>query len=145
MEFWSGTPAGCCRLLGQWRGTQRYMPTQRNDEDALTRAIIELASRYGRYGYRRVTALLKAAGWSSRSCIRKIRSRRLRAGRPDSVFIGHTLQERCTLYYFEANGESLGRLTPAGMKTHFLRLFFRFAFSAARHCNHDRTRASMQR
>jgi putative transposase len=39
------------------------MPTQRNDEDAQTRAIIELASRYGRYGYRRVTALLKAAGW----------------------------------------------------------------------------------
>lgn len=33
------------------------------DEDALTRAIITLASEYGRYGYRRVTALLQAAGW----------------------------------------------------------------------------------
>jgi hypothetical protein len=26
------------------------------DEDALTRAIIALASEYGRYGYRRITA-----------------------------------------------------------------------------------------
>jgi putative transposase len=55
---------GACRLLGQWRGTQRYMPTQQNDEDALTRAIIVLASKYGRYGYRRITALLRSAGWS---------------------------------------------------------------------------------
>ena len=52
-----------CRLLGQWRGTQRYITTQRNDEDALTRAILALASQYGRYGYRRITALLRSAGW----------------------------------------------------------------------------------
>jgi len=52
-----------CRLLGQWRGTQRYEPLQHNDEDALTRAIIALASQYGRYGYRRITALLRGAGW----------------------------------------------------------------------------------
>ena len=52
-----------CRLLGQWRGTQRYIVTQRNDEDALTRAILQLASEYGRYGYRRITALLRDAGW----------------------------------------------------------------------------------
>jgi len=35
----------------------------RADEDALTRAIIKLASKYGRYGYRRITALLNDAGW----------------------------------------------------------------------------------
>lgn len=29
---------------------------QRNDEDELTRAIVTLASKYGRYGYRRITA-----------------------------------------------------------------------------------------
>ena len=52
-----------CRLLGQWRGTQRYIPTQRNDEDGLTRAILHLASQYGRYGYRRITVLLGKAGW----------------------------------------------------------------------------------
>src|SRR5271155_3752936 len=52
-----------CQLVNQPRGTQRYQPTQREDEDALTRAIIELASEYGRYGYRRITALLQRAGW----------------------------------------------------------------------------------
>jgi len=51
-----------CRLVKQWRGTQRYLPIQRVDEDALTRAIITLASNYGRYGYRRITALLRMAG-----------------------------------------------------------------------------------
>jgi transposase InsO family protein len=35
----------------------------RTDEDALTQAIIQLASEYGRYGYRRITALLQSAGW----------------------------------------------------------------------------------
>jgi putative transposase len=57
------TERHACRLLEQWRGTQRYQPIQRNDEDALTRNIIELASKYGCYGYRRITALLRNAGW----------------------------------------------------------------------------------
>ena len=48
-----------CRLVNQPRGTQRYQLTQREDEDALTQAIIAAASQYGRYGYRRITALLK--------------------------------------------------------------------------------------
>ena len=53
-----------CQLVNQPRGTQRYQPIQRDDEDSLTRAIIELASQYGRYGYRRITALLQRAGWN---------------------------------------------------------------------------------
>jgi putative transposase len=52
-----------CQSANQPRGTQRYQPTQREDEDRLTQAIITLASQYGRYGYRRITALLKRAGW----------------------------------------------------------------------------------
>src|SRR6202049_304376 len=52
-----------CQLVKQWRGTQRYLPIQRVDEDAVTRTIITLASEYGRYGYRRITALLRMAGW----------------------------------------------------------------------------------
>ena len=59
-----------CRLLGQWRGTQRYEPLQRIDEEALTRAIVALASEYGRYGYRRITVKFwgtfnpsRADGW----------------------------------------------------------------------------------
>jgi len=39
------------------------LPTQQEDEDRLTQAIIVLASQYGRYGYRRITALLRRAGW----------------------------------------------------------------------------------
>ena len=35
-----------------------------NDEAALTDDIIELARQYGRYGYRRVTALLRRADWT---------------------------------------------------------------------------------
>jgi transposase InsO family protein len=35
----------------------------RTDEDALTREIVALASEYGRYGYRRITALLRDRGW----------------------------------------------------------------------------------
>jgi putative transposase len=52
-----------CRVVKQPRGTQRYRPTQRDDEDTLTRAIVTLAGQYGRYGYRRITALLKRTGW----------------------------------------------------------------------------------
>jgi putative transposase len=36
----------------------------RQDEDALTVAIVALARRFGRYGYRRITNLLREAGWS---------------------------------------------------------------------------------
>jgi len=53
-----------CHLVRQPRGTQRYQPTQRHDEDALTRAVITLADRYGRYGYRRITIKLREAGWN---------------------------------------------------------------------------------
>ena len=35
----------------------------REDESVLTKAIIDLATDYGRYGYRRVTALLNRQGW----------------------------------------------------------------------------------
>jgi hypothetical protein len=53
-----------CRVLGQHRSTQRKVPRGRADEDALTADIIALASQYGRYGYRRITALLREAGWA---------------------------------------------------------------------------------
>jgi len=38
------------------------MPAE--DEQVITHDIVELASRYGRYGYRRITALLRHRGWS---------------------------------------------------------------------------------
>lgn len=53
-----------CRVLGQHRSTQRKMPMGRADEAALTAFIVALATRFGRYGYPRITALLHAAGWA---------------------------------------------------------------------------------
>jgi putative transposase len=52
-----------CRVLKQHRSTHRYVPKSRDDEDRLVRDMIELARLYGRYGYRRIAALLREAGW----------------------------------------------------------------------------------
>ena len=52
-----------CQALGQYRTTQRYLPHIGLEEEKLTGRIIELASQYGRYGYRRVTALLQEESW----------------------------------------------------------------------------------
>ncbi|GJE53524.1 hypothetical protein GOFOIKOB_6606 [Methylobacterium tardum] len=52
-----------CRALGQHRSTQRKVPRGRDDEEALTADLVALAEQYGRYGYRKISALLKAAGW----------------------------------------------------------------------------------
>ena len=53
-----------CRVLGQHRSTQRKTPKGRADDAALTADIVALATEYGRYGYRRIAAMLQAAGWA---------------------------------------------------------------------------------
>ncbi|GAU83472.1 mobile element protein [Bosea sp. BIWAKO-01] len=53
-----------CRVLGQHRSTQRRVPVGRSDEAALTADIVELATQYGRYGYRRIAAMLRSSGWA---------------------------------------------------------------------------------
>ncbi len=50
-------------MIGQSRTTQRRAPKVRDDEEALRAEIVTLAARYGRYGYRRITALLRRDGW----------------------------------------------------------------------------------
>jgi putative transposase len=51
-------------VLGQHRSTQRRVPAGRDDEERLTADIVELARRYGRYGYRKIAELLRStAGW----------------------------------------------------------------------------------
>lgn len=52
-----------CKILGISRSVQRYKSIRPDDEAQLRLDIMRLASRYGRYGYRRITALLKAEGW----------------------------------------------------------------------------------
>ena len=53
-----------CKVLGQPRSTQRYEPVPAAYEEELTAAIVELASQYGRYGYRRIGALPRRRGWA---------------------------------------------------------------------------------
>ena len=50
-------------MIDQPRPTQRRTLKSRDDEESLTATIIRLAVRFGRYGYRRITALLRDMGW----------------------------------------------------------------------------------
>lgn len=52
-----------CRVLDQPRLRQRHRGGVPEDEPRLVSRIVGLAARYGRYGYRRITALLRWEGW----------------------------------------------------------------------------------
>jgi len=52
-----------CRALDQPRTTQRRIAVVKTDEEALRQRMTALACEYGRYGYRRVTELLRNEGW----------------------------------------------------------------------------------
>ena len=52
-----------CRALNQPRSTQRYCPKIRDGEERLVGQMVDLATKYCRYGYRRITALLQREGW----------------------------------------------------------------------------------
>ena len=64
IQRWLGvSERRACRVVGQPRGTHRQSPQVPDDEAPLVQRVIALASQYGRYGYRRVTALLRGEGW----------------------------------------------------------------------------------
>jgi len=53
-----------CKVLNQARATQRRRTYPASDEEQLTDDIITLATKYGRYGYRRIAAILNNnKGW----------------------------------------------------------------------------------
>ena len=52
-----------CRVLAQPRRTQRHPARVATDAPARIARIIARARRFGRYGSRRITALLRAEGW----------------------------------------------------------------------------------
>lgn len=52
-----------CVALGVHRTTVRHCAKRGSDEDVLRGDIVRLAGQYGRYGYRRITAMLHAEGW----------------------------------------------------------------------------------
>ena len=52
-----------CQVLGQARSTQRRERHIPDDEARLVAEMVELATHYGRYGYRRIPAMLRWEGW----------------------------------------------------------------------------------
>lgn len=48
----------------QARATQRYCRRPNAYQETLTAQVVELASMFGRYGYRRITSILQDLGWS---------------------------------------------------------------------------------
>lgn len=52
-----------CRALGQLRTTQRYESAPDPFKTILRDRVVELATQYGRYGYKTVTGLLNMEGW----------------------------------------------------------------------------------
>ncbi len=98
------TERRACRVLGQPRTTQRRGRQARSDEPRLIRRIVRLASDYGRYGYRRVTALLHREGW-------RVNHKRVeRIWRQEGLKVPHRQPKRRRLWL--ADGSCL-RLRPA--------------------------------
>ena len=64
MSTFSVSERFACKVLGQHRSTHRKKPIGRADDEALIANIIRLTSRYGRYGYRRITVMLRSEGWT---------------------------------------------------------------------------------
>lgn len=58
-----------CRGITQSRATQRYKIVQNNFDDLVRKRTIEIAKEFGRYGYKRVTEMLKDEG----HCVNKKR------------------------------------------------------------------------
>ena len=52
-----------CTILGQARSTQRRKAKVKKDEEALRGDVVMLARRFGQYGYRMITGMLRAEGW----------------------------------------------------------------------------------
>ena len=52
-----------CQVIDQPRSSQRYVEQPREDEAALVAAMLKLARQHPRYGYRRIAAKLRQAGW----------------------------------------------------------------------------------
>ena len=92
-----------CRALGIRRSSVRYVSQPREDESALTTALTRLASQYGRYGYRRIHALLRAEGWQVSH------SRVWRIWRLEGLKVPHKQPKRSRLWL---NDGSCIRLRP---------------------------------
>ena len=97
------TERRACSALGQSRGLQRRKPLRTDDEEALTAAMTALAIQYGRYGYKRITALLRTEGWH-------VNHKRVeRLWRREGLKVPARHKKKCRLYL---NDGSCIRLRP---------------------------------
>ena len=72
----SGHPAAAvCRVLGLPRSGFYRLPRRSRLSQDLEERVVELSERHPRYGYRRITALLRRAG----ACVNTKRVQRIRA------------------------------------------------------------------
>ena len=93
-----------CKVLGQTRSTQRRAPLVPDDEPLLIKRMVELATQYGRYGYRRITAMLRREGW-------KVNHKRVqRLWRREGLKVPSKQRKRRRLWF---NDGSCVRLRPA--------------------------------
>lgn len=89
--------------MGIARSTLRYTAIDRNNEDELRLAMVRLAKQYGRYGYRKVTELLRIEGW-------KVNHKRIeRLWREEGLQLPKRHKKRKRLYHKDA---SIIRLRP---------------------------------
>lgn len=92
-----------CAVLGQARSTQRHERAAPDDEARLTSDMVRLATRFGRYGYRRITALLRHEGW-------RVNHKRVeRIWRREGLKVPHRQPQRGRLWL---NDGSCVRLRP---------------------------------
>ena len=52
-----------CKTIGLARSTFQYKAVPKDNDEDLRLAMIRLAKQYGRYGYRKIAALLCIEGW----------------------------------------------------------------------------------
>lgn len=52
-----------CKIIGQDRSTQRYEKQPNEEQEKLRNRVVDIATEYGRYGYRKVTEMLNLEGW----------------------------------------------------------------------------------
>ena len=93
-----------CKVLAQTRSTQRRARVVADDEPRLVKRMVELATQYGRYGYRRITAMLRWEGW-------KVNHKRIqRLWRREGLKVPSKQPKRRRLWF---NDGSCIRLRPA--------------------------------
>lgn len=92
-----------CRVLGQHHSTQRKIAKTPDDEAALTADITTLTLQYGRYGYRRITAMLHQADWIVN--VKRVE----RIWRREGLKVPHKQPKRSRLWL---NDSSCNRLRP---------------------------------